>query len=65
LQINTALQLVLMTATVFNPILPYDLDTPLAAFQWVVATTTVWSGLSYVWSKDAVKILSKTRPKIK
>jgi len=60
-KVNTALQLVLMTATVFNPILPYDLDAPLSALQWVVAGTTVWSGLSYVWSKNAVKILSKKR----
>lgn len=27
----------------------------------LVATTTVWSGLSYVFSKDAVKILSDTK----
>jgi cardiolipin synthase len=25
--------------------------------RYTVATTTVWSGLSYVFSKDAVKIL--------
>jgi cardiolipin synthase len=27
--------------------------------RYIVATTTVWSGLSYVYSKDAVKILSR------
>jgi cardiolipin synthase len=27
--------------------------------RYLVAATTVWSGLSYVFSKDAVKILSK------
>lgn len=27
-------------------------------YRYVVATTTVWSGASYVYSKDAVKILS-------
>ncbi|KAG9018313.1 hypothetical protein FRB93_000016 [Tulasnella sp. JGI-2019a] len=58
-KVNTALQLILMTGTVFNPILPFALDTPLIAMQWVVGGTTIWSGLSYVWSKDAVKILSK------
>ena len=25
--------------------------------RYVVATTTIWSGASYVYSKDAVKIL--------
>jgi cardiolipin synthase len=25
--------------------------------RYTVATTTIWSGLSYVFSKDAVKIL--------
>jgi len=64
-KVNTALQLTLMTATVFNPILPYDLDPSLQVMQWVVAGTTVWSGMSYVWSKNAVKILSlkNTPPK--
>lgn len=28
--------------------------------SYVVATTTVWSGASYIYSKDAVKIV--TRP---
>jgi hypothetical protein len=27
--------------------------------RYTVATTTVWSGLSYVYSKDAVKILKR------
>lgn len=29
--------------------------------RYIVATTTVWSGLSYVFSKDAVKILSDSK----
>lgn len=29
--------------------------------RYIVATTTVWSGLSYVFSKDAVKILSDAK----
>lgn len=29
--------------------------------SWVVAVTTVWSGASYVFSKDAVKILSQAK----
>ncbi|KAG9002252.1 hypothetical protein FRB90_011419 [Tulasnella sp. 427] len=61
---NTALQLVLMTGTVFNQVIPYDLDLPLQGLQWIVAGTTIWSGMSYIWSKDAVKIVaSKTLPK--
>jgi hypothetical protein len=28
-----------------------------ANWRYTVATTTIWSGLSYVFSKDAVKIL--------
>jgi cardiolipin synthase len=27
-----------------------------------VATTTIWSGASYVYSKDAVKILTQPQP---
>lgn len=27
--------------------------------RYLVAATTVWSGLSYVFSKDAVRILSQ------
>ncbi|KIO20633.1 hypothetical protein M407DRAFT_81344 [Tulasnella calospora MUT 4182] len=58
---NTALQLLLMTATVFNQVIPYDLGLPLQGLQWIVAGTTIWSGMSYVGSKDAVKIVaSKT-----
>jgi cardiolipin synthase len=32
-------------------------QTAVRGLQGVVATTTVWSGLSYVWTKDAVRIL--------
>jgi hypothetical protein len=27
--------------------------------RYLVATTTIWSGLSYIYTKDAVKILNK------
>jgi hypothetical protein len=27
--------------------------------RYLVATTTVWSGASYIYTKDAVKILSR------
>lgn len=30
-------------------------------YRWTVAVTTIWSGLSYVFSKNAVRILSERR----
>ena len=30
----------------------------LVGMQWLVAGTTIWSGASYIWSKDAIKILT-------
>ena len=32
--------------------------------RWIVATTTIWSGLSYIFSKDAVRIVSQRRRRI-
>ncbi|KAI6375735.1 hypothetical protein MCOR25_002897 [Pyricularia grisea] len=58
---NTFLQLALMGLTTTAPVVPYDLDGALAVMHWVVAVTTVWSGASYVFSKDAVKILSQAK----
>ncbi|EFX00270.1 vacuolar protein sorting-associated protein [Grosmannia clavigera kw1407] len=61
---NTFLQLALMATTTAAPVAAsagLDLATGLTAMQYVVAGTTVWSGLSYVYSKDAVKILSQDR----
>ncbi|CAA7269242.1 unnamed protein product [Cyclocybe aegerita] len=60
-KVNTALQLLLMGTTTVSPILPLDISTPLQGLQWIVATTTVWSGLSYVFSKDAVRVVSQTK----
>ncbi|KAI9221089.1 CDP-alcohol phosphatidyltransferase-domain-containing protein [Blastocladiella britannica] len=59
---NTALQLVYVGAALAAPTIPlvgalwagYG-----TALQWTVATTTVWSGLSYVLSKDAVKYVNQ------
>lgn len=31
--------------------------------RYLVATTTVWSGASYIYSKDAVKILNQDKEK--
>lgn len=55
---NTFLQLGLMGATMVAPVLTsVEMGGVLEVGQWVVAGTTVWSGASYVYSKDAVKIL--------
>ncbi|KAL5339679.1 CDP-alcohol phosphatidyltransferase-domain-containing protein [Aspergillus crustosus] len=64
-KVNTALQLLLVGSAMALPVLPgtfieaWNLQETMTAFQYLVALTTVWSGLSYVFSKDAVKILSK------
>ncbi|EPE29925.1 hypothetical protein GLAREA_01085 [Glarea lozoyensis ATCC 20868] len=61
---NTALQLVLIGATTATPllgttVLGLDVATTMTGMQYLVATTTIWSGLSYIYTKDAVKILNK------
>ncbi|KAF9892211.1 hypothetical protein FE257_001987 [Aspergillus nanangensis] len=64
-KVNTALQLLLVGSAIALPVVPemildtYNLREAMTAFQYLVAATTVWSGLSYVFTKDAVKILSK------
>lgn len=58
-KVNTALQLLLMGITTVHPILPFDFGLALQGLQLMVATTTIWSGLSYIFSKNVVRILSK------
>ncbi|KAG2418792.1 hypothetical protein HFD88_001893 [Aspergillus terreus] len=64
-KVNTALQLLLVGSAIALPVVPetildaWNLREAMTAFQYLVAATTLWSGLSYVFSKDAVKILSK------
>ncbi|GFF35731.1 hypothetical protein IFM51744_02887 [Aspergillus udagawae] len=64
-KVNTALQLVLVGSAIALPVIPeavldaWSLREGMTAFQYLVAATTIWSGLSYVFSKDAVKILTK------
>jgi hypothetical protein len=29
--------------------------------RWIVATTTIWSGLSYIFAKDAIRVISQSR----
>jgi cardiolipin synthase len=62
---NTFLQLLLVGAGMTMPVLPealvaaWQLNQGFEVFQYVVAGTTVWSGASYLYSKDAVKILTQ------
>ncbi|CCX32743.1 Similar to Uncharacterized CDP-alcohol phosphatidyltransferase class-I family protein C22A12.08c; acc. no. O13899 [Pyronema omphalodes CBS 100304] len=58
-KLNTALQLGLVGAAVMDPLMGGSADWAAAfeAMQYTVATTTVWSGASYIYTKDAVKIL--------
>ncbi|KAH7349533.1 CDP-alcohol phosphatidyltransferase-domain-containing protein [Plectosphaerella cucumerina] len=62
---NTFLQLALIGLTTAAPVVPWDVSTPLSLMQYTVAVTTIWSGASYIYTKDAVKILStpKVPPK--
>ncbi|PPQ78682.1 hypothetical protein CVT25_010703 [Psilocybe cyanescens] len=60
-KVNTTLQLVLMGATTVNPILPFDLGLALQALQYVVATTTIWSGFSYLFTKNAFRVVSQPK----
>jgi cardiolipin synthase len=62
---NTFLQLLLVGTAMTMPVLPealvaaWHLNQGFQGFQYVVAATTVWSGASYLYSKDAVKILTR------
>lgn len=59
-KVNTALQLFLMGFTTISPLLSFSVSTPLAWLQWTVAGTTIGSGLSYVFSKTAVRFVNKS-----
>ncbi|KIY70544.1 hypothetical protein CYLTODRAFT_370758 [Cylindrobasidium torrendii FP15055 ss-10] len=66
-KVNTALQLLLMGSTTVAQILPaiigiIDMNVFLTGFQWLVGSTTIASGLSYIFSSTAVRII---RPKDK
>ncbi|KAH9479345.1 Cardiolipin synthase (CMP-forming) [Psilocybe cubensis] len=62
-KVNTTLQLVLMGVTTVNPILPFDLGLALQGLQYIVATTTIWSGFSYLVTKNAFRVVSQTKNK--
>ncbi|KAK6524307.1 hypothetical protein TWF694_005960 [Orbilia ellipsospora] len=54
---NTALQLLLLMVATAEPLVTMNISTAMVALQYTVGTTTVWSALSYVYTKDAVRIL--------
>lgn len=66
---NTFLQLILIGSTLVLPVLTdsmipgsltsADVSNAVHYFQYVVAGTTLWSGASYVWLKDVVRILGE------
>lgn len=66
-KINTGLQMVYIGVSVLKPVILSYLDPASAEsflscifyFEALVASTTVFSGLSYLFSKDAVKILNQ------
>ncbi|RYP79996.1 hypothetical protein DL770_006421 [Monosporascus sp. CRB-9-2] len=60
---NTFLQLGLMGATMVDPLITADASAAMTVLQYTVAVTTIWSGLSYVFRKDAVRILSENKNK--
>ncbi|KAI1628799.1 phosphatidyl synthase [Exophiala viscosa] len=63
-KINTFLQLLLIGNAMLLPVLPealvhaYNLTGVFEGWSYLVACTTVWSGLSYIGNREAVKILS-------
>ena len=70
-KINTLLQLLLVGSAMTLPVLPealvagWNLMGVMSGWEGLVAATTVWSGLSYVGNKDAVRILSADERKEK
>ncbi|KAL8680593.1 MAG: hypothetical protein Q9186_003235 [Xanthomendoza sp. 1 TL-2023] len=65
-KVNTALQLGLIGWTMGTMAVGGDLgwwgpDGALKAMWYLVGTTTVWSGASYIYTKDAVKILTSRK----
>ncbi|ORX82962.1 hypothetical protein K493DRAFT_90388 [Basidiobolus meristosporus CBS 931.73] len=58
-KVNTALQLLLMGASLAGPVFGFSESVALTALQYTVGVTTVLSGASYIYSKDAVRILNQ------
>ncbi|EER28984.1 CDP-alcohol phosphatidyltransferase family protein [Coccidioides posadasii C735 delta SOWgp] len=66
-KVNTALQLLLIGGAMAMPVIPeailsaWNLHEGMIGLQYIVALTTCWSGLGYIYSKDAVRILSRDK----
>lgn len=58
-KINTGLQLALVGTYLVQPILSFDIGLPLSYFEYLVASTTIYSGLEYIWRKDTVRIIKQ------
>lgn len=64
-KINTMLQFLLVAGAVGVPVLPGDLVEAwnlwgvLEGWMGLVAGTTVWSGLSYVFTRDAIRFIGR------
>lgn len=62
---NTALQMLLLGMTLASPVMMVqevpELAMALTGMQWLVGTTTILSGLSYLTSNDAIKYLRKAK----
>ncbi|OBZ82980.1 Cardiolipin synthase (CMP-forming) [Choanephora cucurbitarum] len=58
-KINTALQIVLMGLSLTTMSMGVPSAEAMTALQWTVGGTTVWSGASYLFSKNAVRILKQ------
>ncbi|KAI9758129.1 MAG: hypothetical protein M1815_005016 [Lichina confinis] len=57
-KVNTALQLSLIGICTAQPLLTLDISPYVDTLQYIVAGTTLWSGASYIYTKDAVRILT-------
>jgi cardiolipin synthase (CMP-forming) len=70
-KINTFLQLLLVGNAMLLPVLPealvqgWNLWGVMEGWMGLVGGTTIWSGLSYIGNKDAVKILTREEGKQK
>ncbi|GME74238.1 unnamed protein product [Ambrosiozyma monospora] len=68
-KVNTGLQMLYIGCQVIKPVLLMHFDGGASAIQlflnslqyleWTVAGTTLWSGLSYAFSRNAIKVISK------
>ncbi|KAG0301206.1 hypothetical protein BGZ98_008543, partial [Dissophora globulifera] len=56
-KVNTAVQMAYICLSLLAPVFDNPYPEYLEYLGYVCATTTIWSGASYVYSKDAVKIL--------